>query len=79
MISKHFFRISGVPDLPEARGKLCASYDPSGNHFTYNYIYLFSNNYLPLKKELFCSKYLLMSLVAHGFGRVEFRTFVDVF
>jgi len=23
-------RISGVPDLPEARGKLCASYDPSG-------------------------------------------------
>ena len=38
MISIHFFRISGVPDLPEARGKLCASYDPSGNNFTYNHI-----------------------------------------
>ena len=23
-------RQSGVPDLPEARGKLCAAYDPSG-------------------------------------------------
>ncbi|XP_023322030.1 kelch-like protein 33 isoform X2 [Eurytemora carolleeae] len=23
-------RLSGVPDLPEARGKLCAAYDPSG-------------------------------------------------
>ena len=23
-------RRSGVPDLPEARGKLCAAYDPSG-------------------------------------------------
>ena len=23
-------QVSGVPDLPEARGKLCASYDPSG-------------------------------------------------
>ena len=24
------YRRSGVPDLPEARGKLCAAYDPSG-------------------------------------------------
>ena len=23
-------RVSGVPDLPEGRGKLCAAYDPSG-------------------------------------------------
>ena len=23
-------RVSGVPDLPEARGKMCAAYDPSG-------------------------------------------------
>ena len=23
-------RLSGVPDLPEERGKLCAAYDPSG-------------------------------------------------
>ena len=23
-------RLSGVPDLPEARGKMCAAYDPSG-------------------------------------------------
>ena len=22
--------MSGVPDLPEARGKMCAAYDPSG-------------------------------------------------
>ena len=23
-------KVSGVPDLPEARGKLCAAYDPAG-------------------------------------------------
>ena len=23
-------RLSGIPDLPEARGKMCAAYDPSG-------------------------------------------------
>ena len=27
----HFcFKVSGIPDLPEARGKLCAAYDPAG-------------------------------------------------
>jgi len=27
---KGLCRLSGVPDLPEARGKMCAAYDPSG-------------------------------------------------
>ena len=26
----HPFKVSGIPDLPEARGKLCAAYDPAG-------------------------------------------------
>jgi hypothetical protein len=30
LIFQGLCRLSGVPDLPEARGKLCAAYDPSG-------------------------------------------------
>ena len=33
-------RRSGVPDLPEARGKLCASYDPSGTMIVSLYMFL---------------------------------------